>query len=70
MTDVKWKIENTESLMLKNFTISPNEGELKIKEVTKLNIMFEAKEEKKIEDKIIFIVSSFQNELIKSQKEY
>lgn len=56
--------------MLKNFTISPNEGELKIKEVTKLNIMFEAKEEKKIEDKIIFIVSSFQNELIKSQKEY
>jgi len=45
--------------MLKNFTISPNEGQLKIKEVTKLNIMFEAKEEKKIEDKIIIIVSSF-----------
>jgi len=59
LTDVKWKIQNTEGLMLKNFTISPNEGQLKIKEVTKLNIMFEAKEEKKIEDKIIIIVSSF-----------
>jgi hypothetical protein len=32
LCDVKWKIINIENLEAKNFKVSPNEGELKIKE--------------------------------------
>ena len=67
---VKWKIINLEELKESNFEIFPTEGNLKIKEIKNVDIIFKAMKSEKISKEIIIEVEDSDNQGIKGKENY